>query len=262
MSTKKIFDGLEVLGFNNIDDLDIYKKKQNPNDKNDINSKTIDINELLFDKLVVCPVCNNEFKARTPKVNAPRMQGKDSDFCIRYDVINPYFYDVWLCPKCGYTAMKIDFPKIRGYQIDLVKDNITSKWNGRNYPNIYDEKIAIERYKLALLNSIVIDSKDSTKAMICLKIAWIYRTLKNTNLEKTFLIKAYEGFENAYSNEDFPIYGLQRYSMIYLLGELKRRTGFNSEALRWFSEVITSPTAPQKIKEMARDMKDIIKENN
>lgn len=45
---------------------------------------------------------------------------------------------------------------------------------------------------------------------------------------------------------------------MYLIGELNRRIGENTIALRWFSEVITSIGAPQKVKEMARDSKDKI----
>ena len=46
---------------------------------------------------------------------------------------------------------------------------------------------------------------------------------------------------------------------MFLIGEINRRIGEEKLALRWFSEVVTSINAPQKIKEMARDGKDKIR---
>ena len=40
--------------------------------------------------------------------------------CINYEVINPMLYDVWVCPTCGYAALKGEFPKIRSFQIRCV----------------------------------------------------------------------------------------------------------------------------------------------
>ena len=57
---------------------------------------------------------------------------KDSDFFIRYSLINPYFYDVWVCNSCGYAAMKADFDTIRSLEIEQVQKSITPKWHGRD----------------------------------------------------------------------------------------------------------------------------------
>lgn len=213
----------------------------------------------IFLKEVTCPVCNNIFKTPAVKVNAPRITSKDSDFFIRYSIENPYLYDVWLCPNCGYAALKSDFEKIRKFQIDLVKQNITPKWVSRDYLIPFNENTAIERYKLALLNSLVIESKSSTKAMICLKIAWMFRLLDDEANENNFLRQALVAFNDTYINEKLPVYGLDRFSIMFLIGELNRRIGESETALRWFSEVITSIGAPQKVKEMARNGKDKIR---
>lgn len=221
---------------------------------------TSNINNLVFDKHVDCPVCKKTFTAISVKTNAPRRAGKDSDFFINYKVINPYFYDVWICPICGYSALKVDFIKLRAKQAEKVLHLITPKWKVKEFPDIYDAQIAIERYKLALLNAVVLEFKNSTKAMICLKIAWMYRLLKKNNEEFIFLQKAYEGFKNTYFNEDLPVYGMQKSTLLYLLGELSRRTNNYDKALRYFSEVLVESNSPSKIKELTRDMKDLIKE--
>lgn len=222
----------------------------------------IDVINHLFDKQVICPVCNSHFKTKTVKSKSPRVISKDSDFFIRYSVINPYFYDVLICNSCGYAAMKSDFEKLKSHKKDLVLSNVTPKWKPREYPDILDEKLAIERYKLALLNAVLINLPDSTKAMISLKIAWMNRLLDNNSQEILFLRQALDGFNDAYIKEPFPIYGLQRDSLMYLLGELNRRLDNSEDALLWYSKTIVSINSSNKIKEMARIGKDLIKTIN
>ena len=73
------------------------------------------INNLFF-KEVICPVCENSFKTPTVKVNTPRVTSRDSDFFIRYSVVNPYLYEILLCPSCGYSALRTDFSKIESFR--------------------------------------------------------------------------------------------------------------------------------------------------
>ena len=219
-----------------------------------------DIRKYLFDKTVTCPVCGSKFKTTCVKSKSPRIDSKDSDFFIRYSPkVNPYFYDVWLCNSCGYAALKSDFENLRTFRKELVRSNVTPKWTPREYPRILDEKNAIERYKLALLNAMLTSSPDSTKAIISLKIAWMFRLLDDKKFESSFIGQAVEGFRGAYQNEPFPIYGLQRDSLSYLLGELNRRLGNNEEALLWFSKTIVNTNSSHRVKELARAGKDLIK---
>lgn len=257
---ENIFSGLEGLGFDDIDDIEVFNKKKEEVQQSSKAKKDEDPKNLLYDLTVSCPVCENVFQARQVKSSAYRMQKKDSDFFIRYSLINPYFYEVYLCNVCGYAALKADFEKIREYQIEAVRKKITPRWQGRRYPEIYDADIAIERFKLSLLNSVVMEAKSSRKALNCLRLAWIHRLKEDTNNEQLFLKQAFDGFNDAYMNEDFPICGMDKFTLMYLLGELLRRLGNFDEANLWFSKVITTPGAPQKIKDMARDQRDLIKE--
>lgn len=259
--SKNIFSGLEDLGFDNVSDVDLYKKKVDKEVEQQVEqSEDEKLKSYLYDRQVTCPVCENIFKARAVKTSSYRVIKQDSDLFINYALVNPYFYDVWICNSCGYSAMKNDFNKIRSFQIDSIKQKITSKWNGKNYPDVYDINIAIERYKLSLLNYFVMEAKASKKAMNCLKLAWMYRILGDSTNEMTFLKQSLAGFNDAYFNEDFPIYGMDKFTCMYLIGELNRRVGNNSEAMSWFSQVIVTQGVPQKLKDRARDQKDIIVE--
>jgi uncharacterized protein (DUF2225 family) len=257
---KKIFSGLENMGLDNITDIKIYNKETEAMKEESEENKE---KSVLYNKEVTCPVCGRLFKAIAIKSSAIRMVKKDSDFFIRYSTINPYFYDVWVCNSCGYAAMKVDFHTLRSSEIEAIQKSITPKWHGRMYPEVYNVHIAIERYKLSLLSYVITNSKSSKKAINCMKLAWMYRLLETDEakeMELVFLNQALEGLNDAYYSEDFPIYGMDKYSAMYLIGELNRRLGHSDNSLVWFSNVITTPNVPQKLKELARDMKDLIKE--
>lgn len=259
--SKDIFSGLDSLGFSDTDNIDLYGKDEQQNDNTSLQEEQKENEkDYLYDKNLICPVCGRNFTVKAIKTSSYRMKDKDSDFFIRYDIINPYFYDVWLCNNCGYAAMKADFEKIRNFQIDLIKENITPKWKGREYNVPYNVDAAIERYKLSLLNYYYSDSKASKKAMNCLKLAWMCRLTEDLQAEKDYLKEALKGFNDAFFNEDFPIYGMDRYATMYLIGELNRRTDNLDEAMIWFSKVITTPSINKRLKELARDQKDLIKE--
>lgn len=223
-------------------------------------SKNLREDMFLYDKKIVCPICGTEFLAHIVKTSKCRMKAKESDFYIKYSAINPYFYDVLLCDECGYASMKSDFGKLRKTEMEAIKKNIVSKWHKRKYPKTYDIHIALERYKLSLLNYSVSGSKASKKAMNCLKISWLYRELGDIKNEEKFREQALIGFTESYSNEQFPMYGMDNYSILYLIGELNRRSGNYDEALLYLGQVITSSNADKRIKNLAINQKDLIKE--
>lgn len=261
---KNIFSGLEEFGFKDLKSINIYEDRveKDKKEKEEQLEKHVVNEELyLYDKNVTCPVCKNEFFARAVRTNGYKMKSRESDFYIKYDLINPYFYDVLLCDLCGYAAMKSDFDKLRKNQIQLIQKNISPKWNSRKYPSVYNVDIAIQRYKLALLNYTVIGSKASKKAMNCLKIAWMYRIAEDISNERLFIEQALIGFKDTYFNEDLPVYGMNKFTIMYLIGELNRRLDNNKEALRYFGEVLISTGADRKIKDLSRDQKDLIKES-
>lgn len=253
-----IFSGLEDLGFTDVDNIEIYKKREKEKKHKEKPKLTEDM--LLYDKEITCPVCANKFSVRTVKTSGYRMKRKESDFYIKYDIINPYFYDVLLCNSCGYAAMKADFHRLKQFEIESIQKNITPKWRGRKYPLIYDINIAIERYKLSLLNYSIIDSRASKKAINCLKISWLYRELGDKNNEQLFRKHALIGLKYAYINEPLPVYGMDSFTIMYLIGELYRRSENYDEALKYLGDVITSRNASRKIKDMALIQRDLIKE--
>lgn len=254
----KIFSGLEEFGFKNLNEVEIYKQENDASSDTNLKNDASAL-DYLYEKSFTCPVCGSEVKSRAVKSGKTRLMSKDTDLMPRYEPINSLFYDVILCSKCGYTALSKYFEKLKHEQTLVIKSVITPKFKAKVYPDEYDVDIAIERYKLSLLNSVVKNSRMSERAYTCLKLGWMYRIKEDSENELKFLEQALIGFKEAFTKEPFPICGMDTYTLIYLLGELSRRLGLKEDALKWFGKVIVTPGVNPKLKEMARDQKDLIK---
>ena len=172
---------------------------------------------------------------------------------------NPLYYFALFCKKCGYAAIANSAKTLGAKQKKQITDKISSAWKfEKQYPAYYTPQTAIEIHKLALYNAVVAGEKESVKSIISLHIGWLYRILEDSENEMLFLRTAYEGFERTYTNEQMPVGGLDTSSMQYLIGELLRRTGDMAGALNCFKLVIVDRNAKQKVKDLARDQKDVI----
>lgn len=232
------------------------------------------IQNILYNAKLSCPVCNREILFRTLKSGKIRLIKTDLDLRPTYDLIDPTMYEIVVCNYCGFANLKKTLDMITDTKAELIKKNISKKFIERSYPDIYTYEIAIERYKLALLNAMVINAKESEKAYICLKLAWLYRSLLEKEEiindeekynecieeEKNFLGHALEGFKKAFINETMPAMDLDEATVKYLIGELSRRLGNLEEASRWIGEVIVSRSINKRLRERAIECKELIKQ--
>lgn len=270
-----IFSDLKGLGLDGAEETKLYNEKEVEDVINEAIKpiKVVKPEEILYTAKLKCPVCNKEVHFRAVKAGKVRLIKTDLDLRPIYDVLDPSIYEIVSCNNCGYAALRKQFQSITPKKADLIKKKVSEQFVGRNYPDIYTYEIAIERYKLALYDSMVIEGKDSEKAYICLKIAWLYRSwLENESLddlnkverykknELTFLNHALEGFKLAHFKESFPAMGLDLLTVKYLIGELSRRLGHTEEALKWISEVIVAKGASRRLKDRALECKELIKQ--
>lgn len=279
-----LFSGLEDLGLKKVSKVEVYKSEEKDENLNETNKKKeIKESDVLFMKTYTCPVCEKEFKESTVKTGSIRLTSVDTDLRPKYDQLDGVKYGVTMCNVCGYTALNQFFRKITSAQCKLIQDQISSSYkpveeNKESMKISYDD--AILRHKLALLNTVVKKGKNSERAYTCLKTAWVLRG-KAEEIEKSmtketdkdaaklmiaelkeeenkFIINAYEGFSKAYSTEDFPISGMDIDTLSYLLGDLARRVGEQDEASRWISQVIVSRSASKRLKDNARNIKELL----
>lgn len=267
-----LLEGLEDLGLDNVSKMDVYGDIEAKNKKKAENEEKKEKTEedYLFEKTYTCPVCDEEFKVSAVRTGKAKLIGTDSDLRPRYQGIDPLKYDALVCPRCGYAALTRFFPSITFAQTKLVMEQISQKFHAQiKNEGVFTYDDAILRHRLALANAMVKKSRISERAYICLKTAWLIRSKgeETTNeaekkallaQELEFLTTAYEGFNEATTKENYPICGMDEMTMFCMLGDIGRRIGRYEEAGRLISRVIVSRNASDRVKNKAREIKELI----
>lgn len=197
----------------------------------------------LYEKKVTCPVCNKKFKTNKVRISKLKLEKRDTDFLTHYEGENPIKYSVFVCPNCGYAAMENKFDNISFNDKEIIKKDISSKWNERSFNGKRSFDKAIEAYKLALYNGELLEYKKLDLGNICIRLGWLYRLKGEEYREEEirFLTYAKKLYEEAYYNESLVDSSLNEITLGYLIGELSRRLGKREEPLKWFNTVLNNP---------------------
>ena len=270
-----LLSGLSDLGLGKLEGAEIFEEEKKPEPKKVEEPKEeapFNENDVLFDKSAECPVCGKKFSYRAVRTGKARPIGQDPDLRTRYEKFDPAKYDVVVCPYCGYAVLTKYFTSLPAAQVKLLREGIGGKVHGvANNPILsYDD--AIQRYQLALASSIVKHAKDSEKAFVCLKMAWVIRGKKESiteddpdyeevmkqlrDDENEALKAAYEGFVSARQKESFPIAGMDEITIDYLLAVLSARFEKYDVAQKLIAGILLNRTANNRIKDRTRDLKD------
>lgn len=274
-----LFSGLSQFGLGKLEKMDVFEEEGQKDGASTADAKKtepqIKEEDVLFDKTYTCPVCDSEFHTKVVRTGRIKLVSQDTDLRPKYSMVDSLKYDAIVCPKCGYAALSRFFKFVLPAQAKMIKENISANFKGlSDSGNIYTYDDAIARHQLALANTVVKKAKDSEKAYTCLKLAWLCRgkaenlpkdtpdyenQIKQLQKEETELLaNAYDGFMSAFSKEDFPMCGMDETTTTYLIADLARRIGKYDESSRWVSKVLTSRTASDRIKDKARDIKEMI----
>lgn len=270
-----LLSGLEQLGLGDLEDLSVYEeaKAEEAKPEEEKNVKpTIREEEFLFDKTQVCPVCGISFPEKTVRAGKARMIGSDIDLRPKYEHIDMLKYDIISCPKCGYTALGRYFKNMSPAQADMIKRRISASYKPRKEKKAgsYTYEEALGRYKLALANAIVKQSKNSERAYICLRAGWLVRgMLENldpsvpeydkikkdlTLQEDDFLKHSLEGFINARKSESFPICGMDEATLDYVVAATAMRFEQWEIGSKLCQAILISGSANPRIKDRTRDL--------
>ena len=275
-----LLEGLEKFGLDKMDTEHIFEEekkevapaKPQATVKEEVHSEK----EFLLEKSIRCPVCDTVFKTKMVKTGRVKRLEPDFDLRPRFQYIDTNKYDVSSCPKCGYTAMNRYFSHLSSAQIKMIDEGVRRKFKQTNLvePEEYSYEEAIERYKLALYNTLVKKGKASEKAFECLKISWLYRGRKeelmasadkDANMiaesqkeETLYYEQAYDGFLKAIASESFPMCGMEESTINLLVASMAFQLKKYDIASRFVSLVLTSHAAGRSAKERAMDMKENI----
>lgn len=269
-----LLSGLDIFGLGEIEKKELYEKKEKK-----LEQKTAPIKEedILFDKTYTCPICDNEFKARTVRAGKSRLLGTDLDLRPKYDGIDMIKYDTVVCPVCGYATLSRYFKFLTSAQSKLIRANISANFKGRKPDDkVYTYEQALERYKLVLANAIVKRAKPSEKAYICLKSGWLLRGMQESldnseqgylfkkaaleKQEKEYLQNALDGFLAARQSEAFPMCGMDEITVDYLIAALAMNMEQYDLSMKIISNMLGSPQVNSRMKDKVRNLKDVLVE--
>lgn len=275
-----LFAGLEKFGIKVDDSKNIFEEEKKAEKEQALaEKKAAEVpaeDTFLLDKTFRCPVCDKVFKSKMVKTGRVKRQEPDMDLRPHHEGIDTLKYKVASCPHCGYTAMQMYFEHITTGQAKLIREQISSSFkpSGEADPPLITYDMAIDRYKLSLVNTMVKKGKTSEKAYTCLYLAWLYRGKAESldgadpgteqirkeckEQEEAFYEQAYEGFIKAMSSEMYPICGMDQCTLDYLLAVMSYHFKKYDVASKCIANVQGSSMASHKMKDKAYDLKQMI----
>ena len=272
-----LLSGLGKFGLGNLSEMKLFEEAEEKKEEvKDTKPKVPEETEFLLAKSFECPVCDQKFNDLVMRTGKARLIGSDRDLRPRYEHIDTIKYGVIACPHCGYAVLGRYFAPLSPTIRQLIKANISDAFIKRGEtPATYSYDDAFERHQLCLANAIVKRAKDSEKADVCWKTAWVIRGMAEaldksaadyetklkelTEQEDAFLKNTFDGFVKARSNENYPISGMDEPTLDYLLATLAIKFKQTDVASRMISGILASPSANPRIKEKARDLKEELK---
>lgn len=229
--------------------------------------------DFLYTKTIQCPVCDKSFGTKVVRSARLRRLQPEFDLRPRFADIDTLKYDIYSCPHCGYTAITRSFDHLTKGQIQLIRENICAGFTPQTgaEPETYDYETAIARYRSALQCAKVKRAKMSEIAYTNLKISWMYRAMGEelpeeeeakkaeiAAVQEKYYREAFDGFNQALAAEDFPICGMDTFTMDYLLACLACHFEEYSYASKSVSNILGSQIADRRIKDKALDLKQEI----
>ena len=203
---------------------------------------TVEYADKMWKKDAKCPNCRTTFHAWDVKSTAVNAGTRESDYRIIYEGPDPNLYRVWVCPNCQLAANGEDFPKMSSNQLARAKPQIdaTIAADPTTYDFGYyrDENLALRSYQLAVAFYGGMKGGDEKCAGLYHRMAWIERARERPEEEKTWLIKAAEYYEKAFTSSDA---GSQGVRWAYLIGDLSIRVEDYAKAVKWFTTAAAQP---------------------
>lgn len=276
-----LLSGLEKFGLSAENTSNLFGEEEKAPEKETKEEKKVAEpreQDFLLTKTVRCKMCEKTYQVRAVKSGRVKRLDSDQDLRPRHQYIDTLKYSVWSCPYCGYTGLSRSIDEMTSVQRKLLQDNICSKFLGGTIEVdddlVYDYDQAIERYKLALFNSVTKKGKASELAYICLSISWLLRgkveelpseteadktIIENTKKEEElFYDQAYEGFMKAISSETYPMCGMEQSTMDYLMAVMSYKKGKMDVATKFLTSILGNKSANRRIKDKALELRDQI----
>lgn len=270
--------GLADMGLGGLKNMEVFEEAKKPQaEAGKEQAPQITEKDMIYDKGYECPLCDQKIIAKTVKAGKCKLSHTDLDLRPVYEGIDVVKYDVVVCPHCGHAAVTRFLKPLSSLQMKLIRENISQNFKMKiNEGETLSYEDAFQRYQLALVNSIVKKARTSERAYTCLKSGWLLRgwqeSITGTSeedqkkkqelaaKEKEYLQNALDGFMSAVQTEMFPMCGMDETTMNYLMAVLAMKFERFDIASKLVASILTSPSATSRMKDKARDLKEMILE--
>lgn len=203
-----------------------------------------------------CPVCRHGFKLHTPKSSASVLKRRDADFCPYYEGPNPLFYAVWVCPGCGYAALKDHFRELAERDGPAVQAALAGAVELKRHDFSKAERslfAAMLSLQLALRCYEARNAPGEIRGGILLRLAWACRYGNDRKRERGYLEEAIAAYQAAFDKGLHSSSAISEAHVAFLIGEMLRRAGQGQESIPWFVRAIQSDVKQGETYRMAKD---------
>lgn len=200
----------------------------------------------LWNKKIHCPFCEQDFETVRLRPSALRVKEKWSDFGCLYEGLSPYTYAITACPHCLVAARNEEWEKLNpSYEPKLMEFSKKMRAQAQK-PDIFTlgeltVEQAIKRHELAILcHKLRAHSEAGELAGLLIHIVWIRRLNGDAEGERKALPAALEAYKAFFEKGNKLPEKLGEPGVLYLIGELLRRSGDYREARNYFGKALGS----------------------
>ncbi len=230
-----------------------------------------------FTKKMTCTNCGAQFNDLRILSSKLRRKESDQDLRPRFQFVDSLKYGVTACPYCGFAAPVKNFDHLTSLHQKRIREKVTSQFMQREplSGETIDYATAMGQYELALVCAMVMELPFSEQAHLCLQLSWLIRgRLEEADAESGILEEdaykqlqekeeryyrqAYDMFLKAFTQEDFPIAGMDQSTLDYLLAVMSFHFQEYDAAVRYCGDIVQTKGVSAKLKDKALMLKDDI----
>lgn len=196
--------------------------------------------QVFFRKEYACPLCSSRFRTLKPRQKQIIVERADEDFCLYYKTVNPLYYEINVCPKCGYSFNSSTGGPVKPELKKGLAKMLGGLWKPANYSGQRTLEDAVQTFRLALECQRLMGADDSTLGKFFLKLGWLYRYLNQKDQERQSLDSALHHLSKSFetgSDKD----PKEEMNLMFLLGQLHLKLGDEKGAVNWFVRITQHP---------------------
>lgn len=231
----------------------------------------------IYAKKINCTNCGAQFQDLRLLNGKLRRKEPDMDLRPRFQFVDSLKYGVTACPFCGFAAPVKSFERLTSLQQKRIREKITSQFMQREplSGETIDYATAMGQYELALVCAMAMEVPLSEQAHLCLQLSWLIRgRLEEADAEpglleedlykqlqekeERYYRQAYDSLSKAFTQEDFPICGMDQSTFDYLLAVMSFHFKEYDLAVRYCGNVVQEKGISAKLKDKALMLKDEI----